>query len=206
MGAKRTYVGILTKQCEGCGMDVTRKASAFREHVFCSRRCYVQSDYHRCTVSAANKVRNPIDTHEEVPCLACGTSIVRNRSQFRGRRAFCNSACRSAYRAESAEPQITEDGYVRLFVGRGSRGADKSGHILEHRKVMQDYLDRALFPHENVHHVHGDKSDNRLENLELWTTSQPSGQRVEDKLAWARDFLAQYSEQEQDMLDRIGTS
>jgi len=38
----------------------------------------------------------------------------------------------------------------------------------------------------------GDKLDNRIENLELWTRSQPAGQRVEDKIAWARDFLIQY--------------
>ena len=48
-----------------------------------------------------------------------------------------------------------------------------------------------LIPHENVN---GDRLDNRIENLELWTTSQPSGQRVEDKIAWAKEFLAEYGE------------
>jgi len=32
----------------------------------------------------------------------------------------------------------------------------------------------------------------REPNLELWSTSQPRGQRVEDKIAWAQGFLAQY--------------
>jgi hypothetical protein len=43
-----------------------------------------------------------------------------------------------------------------------------------------------------VHRKNGDKLDNRIKNLELWSTSQPSGQRVEDKLAWAREFVARY--------------
>ena len=28
----------------------------------------------------------------------------------------------------------------------------------------------------------------------LWSSSQPKGQRVEDKIAWAKEILAQYSE------------
>lgn len=48
------------------------------------------------------------------------------------------------------------------------------------------------FPNEQVHHKNGDRSDNRLKNLELWTTSQPAGQRVKDKLKWAKEFIKIY--------------
>ncbi len=57
---------------------------------------------------------------------------------------------------------------------------------------MSQYLGRPLYKYENVHHKNGDRSDNRLENLELWTVKQPPGQRVEDKLKWCKEFLELY--------------
>jgi hypothetical protein len=76
--------------------------------------------------------------------------------------------------------RLDENGYVMR------------GRMLEHRMVMAQALGRELYPHENVHHINGDRADNRLENLELWSTSQPAGQRIEDKLAWADEIIRLY--------------
>jgi len=69
---------------------------------------------------------------------------------------------------------------------------DENGRIREHVYFMSEHLGRPLKKGENVHHKNGVRDDNRLENLELWSTWQPPGQRVKDKIVWCIEFLSLY--------------
>jgi hypothetical protein len=82
--------------------------------------------------------------------------------------------------------KMNEQGYVMLRV--------QGGYRMEHRIIMEKHIGRSLLPGENVHHINGVRDDNRIENLELWASSQPSGQRASDLLAWGREVVSRYED------------
>lgn len=91
------------------------------------------------------------------------------------------------------ERNVMESGYVEVR-RQGHFGEPKRSHdwYYEHRYEMERHLERPLQDKETVHHINGIRNDNRMENLELWTSSQPAGQRVIDLLNWADEIIARY--------------
>jgi hypothetical protein len=93
-------------------------------------------------------------------------------------------------------------GYVVIPVSEDLRYlTNGESSALAHRLEMAKLLGRPLRDDESVHHVNGDRTDNRTAgplknfrsgNLELWSRWQPSGQRVIDKIEYAIDLLERY--------------
>lgn len=168
--------------CHTCGSLVERRQSEIRQRVYCKRIC-----------SNANASADALERRARG--LPVGRpAVYKIRKKARGclwKIIQTPDGNRRAYRLK--------DGYVRVYWPEHP-SANASGSVLEHRMVMEAHLGRRLLRTETVHHKNGQRDDNPISNLELWTKSHPYGQRVTDKLKWAREILALYAEDEAKLL------
>ena len=145
-------------QCVRCDKEFFKYPCQVRDphNVFCSRECH------------------NVRTGEQRVCPTCGGSFYAHKSAIAlGYSTYCSRVCSNPARGRAldANPNwkggrfLRSDGYVAVRVSN-------VGYRLEHDLLVESSIGRSLRSNENVHHLNGDRSDNRVGNLELTTRSR----------------------------------
>lgn len=125
-------------------------------------------------------------------CQICGQPFRTKPSHYE-RRKTCSKKCFAVLKRE----QMTGEGnhqwglkgeknaswkggrrksnYGYILVTDPEYARDSDNYAFEHRKIMQEALGRRLRRDEVVHHINEDKTDNRLENLQVMSLAEHTG-------------------------------
>ena len=179
--------------------------SKYRNKIFCTRRCkekfYNKEQYRQQKIKLNRKsiienvcriCKNNCNNFEEADplCKLCYMYIFKRKGKSLS--IETEDVLNDIHLAKTRERRFLDGcGYVKIKK-EGHSNSKRFGRILEHVFVMSEHLGRPIRKGETIHHINGIKTDNRIENLELWISSHPPGQRVEDKIKWAKEFLEGY--------------
>jgi Zn-finger nucleic acid-binding protein len=180
----------ITKLCRQCAAPFSiPPCRDWREH-YCSSTCRKAYDAARaaeldrvCPVcGCAFKNRRNIEIRTCSPQCAGILAVGRQQNEtWKNNRLKSWTANGNAQKAKKGplNPRFTgrkmSEGYVWVWT-------EKTGYIQEHRLVMQRHLGRPLTDDEIVHHHNRDRTDNRLENLQVMTREEHSAEHLEERI------------------------
>lgn len=159
--------------CEACGRHIERYVRPSRHPSrFCGPSC-AGKKVGSGSPQAPNRKPNVF-----FECATCGKHVERYVEPARqtvNHRRFCNLKCAGKGMKGESHPRWKggrhANGSGYFYVLRPEHPfANKTGHVLEHRLVMEEALGRHLTSEEVVHHINGDRCDNRIGNLRLFAT------------------------------------
>lgn len=138
----------IKKKCAFCGCEFNSRTD--RDNLFCSRLCFNSSKIGVITSPRYNIV-----------CKNCGKDYISTNPKS----VYCSTNCRQKFEVKKNNPnwkggKYIHKGYVWTLTSTGK-------YIPEQRYIMESILGRNLEKNEVVHHINGDKLDNRLKNLQV---------------------------------------
>jgi ssDNA-binding Zn-finger/Zn-ribbon topoisomerase 1 len=188
----RKAVPLVDVACENCGQAFQRKAWEVEKRKrkgwasYCSTECRDAAKRGRKGEQRVDRIR-----HE---CPVCGEEFLRLPSDKA--KTYCSVSC--ADRAKRGRPPqrykklVSRDGYITVYVPPEERpvGQEKAARHMEHRYVMSKVLGRWPERHETIHHINGNKTDNRPENLQLRNGNHGYGRVLRCRCCGSSDIEA----------------
>ncbi len=107
------------------------------------------------------------ESERRATCPGCGHEFVRPPKHRRQR--FCSHACG---RKRGAENNKFNGGLCRRADGRWVIWCRDGSLLYFYRGMLAAHIGRLLTSQEIVHHINGDPSDDRIENLEIVTRAE----------------------------------